>query len=211
MLTRSRITLAISVLALLATAPLSVVRPFTAELTNVLTAEASVLCGGPFDDAKATVFIRQSHGQTRMKLTVRDAAPNMAYSVWVKLADMSPLTGLPFTAAANPDEMTELATITPSDQLLSTELGAGDDGSGGETAVNGFYTDANGDGELTLALDFPLIRGAYQFQEATSFPVQAVGDDPFIIAVASHCTDNRFHGLAPGVFELWWRMEVAPF
>ncbi len=209
-----RSSMSFVVTALLGLGVLSVLLGMTPErfvLTKVLSAEAAATCGGTFDDAKATLVFKQVEGRTRMKIVVRDAKPDFGYTVWVKLFGTSPLTGAPFTPVCNPSDLADLATTTPDTELLTDELGDGDDGTGSTEAVNGFYTDGNGDGVFEIDLDFPMLRGAYQFQEATSFPPEALGDDPFIIAIASHCTDERFHGLVPGTFELWWRLEKSAF
>jgi len=180
-------------------------------LTNVLDPNGQALCGGDFADADAMLRIRQRGGQTRLAMRVRNARPDTAYSVWLRLADLSPFTGLPFTAAVHTADVPGLIPITPDAQLLTNELGPGDDGIGGPVALNGFYTDSRGNGEWNVTLDFPLVGGAYQWQRVSSQPRSPFDDSPFLLAVASHCSDNLFHGLAPGAFELWWLMTVSPF
>ena len=133
-------------------------------LTNVLDDNGQALCGGAFEDTDALLRIRQQGGETQLALVVRNARPNTAYSVWLRLADLSPFTGLPFTAAVHTSDVPGLVPITPDSQLLSKELGPGDDGTGGPQALNGFYTDGRGNGEWKVTLDFPLVGGAYQWQ-----------------------------------------------
>jgi hypothetical protein len=83
-------------------------------------------------------------------------------------------------------------------------------------AVNGFTTDANGNGEFMTALDFPLVGGAYPFNLAPAFngvagfpPVAIVNpgagvSGPFLLRIATHCSDGLAHGLNPGVIESWF-------
>ncbi len=185
--------------------------PALVDLVKVLDAPSATLCGGTYDRALARVKIEQFEGRTSLRLRITDAMPNAGYTMWVKLDGTSPITGLPFTPAANTSDLAGLVPITPDADLLTDALGTGDDGTGGDVAVNGFYTDANGDAEFSVLLDFPVIKGAFQFQEVVDAPRGATGDDPFILAIVSHCTDAKFHGLVAGVNEMWWQLQSNPF
>ena len=68
--------------------------------------------------------------------------------------------------------------------------------------------------------DFPVVGGAYPFQEATTsrpgfegVPKVALAiptpetssGTPFLIRVISHCTDQSSHGLSPATREAWFQ------
>ncbi len=91
-----------------------------------------------------------------------------------------------------------------------------------DEATNGFTTDAEGNGSVTLDLDFPIAGGAYPFQRYAGFdagnpaftretpnaiPV-AIADAssgvPFTLRLASHCGDNLHNGLVAGPHEPWF-------
>ena len=108
---------------------------------------------------------------------------------------------------------------------------------GSDELTNGFRSDANGNGRLTLTLDFPITSGAYPFQRFPDFDV--VQDDialtndanlerlggqpaaikpvaipdgsqaPATLLIASHCVDDVAHGLLPGPHENWfiWSLD----
>jgi hypothetical protein len=185
--------------------------PQIVQLTKVLSEGDAKTCGGSYDNAECTLIIRQGSGRTAMILEVENARPNTGYTIWIKLDQTSPITGLPFTACANTADLPGLVAITPDTDLISHELGMGDDGTGATSAANGFYTDENGNARFKIILDLPLVKGAYPFQEMVSAPPAALGDFPFIIGIVSHCTDNRLHGLSTGVFEFWWMLVTSPF
>jgi hypothetical protein len=99
---------------------------------------------------------------------------------------------------------------------------------GTSTPTNGFTTDKNGNAVFTIALDFPVVGGAYPFNRASAEAVaawQAAGGNPdarripspvvnpaedgiggpFLMRVISHCTDQQGHGLSPAVREAWFQ------
>ncbi len=84
-------------------------------------------------------------------------------------------------------------------------VGSGDDGTGTmelSLIPNGFLTDNSGRGHFSTDLDYPVLDGAYPFQDADlsdfgimldeSAPV-AFKARPF--AIVSHCLDNSGHGV----------------
>lgn len=92
------------------------------------------------------------------------------------------------------------------------------DPSGNANPTNGFTTDKNGNATRSIALDFPVVRGAYPFHLATkpvpnrapnvptaiSDPREGTGG-PFLIRLISHCTDQLGHALSPGIRETWFQ------
>jgi hypothetical protein len=92
----------------------------------------------------------------------------------------------------------------------------------------GFTTDAAGNADFEIDLDFPLVGGAYPFQRASDQAVQnlrsagspfplvripsAVANpaDPnisasYLLRIVSHCQDGLAHGLVPGPREAWFQ------
>jgi len=122
----------------------------------------------------------------------------------------NPLMGIPGTALIPSTHLDEAldAVSTPND-----------------TSIAGFHSDEAGNGSFFIELDFPIINGAYPFQnfegfdaaderfkvEQPSIPPVAIAMSgvPFTMRVASHCIDGLGHGLLPGPHEGWfdWKME----
>lgn len=181
------------------------------------TDEMIANCGGYYDEARARIYLREREGKTRMWITVKNAVPNTLFTVWLKLVknpdypNGSPLTGAKVTAAVDPVDIPLLASATPDDQLTETamDLGlVGDNGYGAPDLPNAFYTDARGNGNIRLALDYPITKGAYPFQSFDeSLSPLAFDNAAFTVRVASHCEDQLAHGLIPGRHEMFfdWR------
>jgi hypothetical protein len=87
---------------------------------------------------------------------------------------------------------------------------------------NSFYTDGSGTGTFKTSVNFPVVGGAYPFQQAGGVPANGTGDaipdvptaivdprtgngGPFMIRVVSHCLDNANHGLSPSNREAWFQ------
>lgn len=198
-------------------------------------------------DATATVHLKQKDDKTHLTIKVRDAAPNVLWTVWFlhtaggrTPAFPSPLTGSRVTPMANPSEIPELIASTPHEGLIpeleeygdfsSTGFGIGETGPFGdheglENAPNVFFTDKHGKGTYKKVLDFPLIKGAYPYNEAASFIYDVYGVDiqgmmpaptNFApgsprMAIVSHCYDDRAHGLLSYSDERWFALRVNPF
>ena len=91
--------------------------------------------------------------------------------------------------------------------------------------MNGFHSDEDGNGSITVDLDFPIVNGAYPFHRFEGFdpaderfpldtprahPVAIVGQSgPFTLRVASHCVDGLGHGLVAGPHEGWFDWMVG--
>lgn len=118
-------------------------------------------CGGTYDHAKAKITYEQRHGKTYVYIRVKNTVPNTLWTVWLGLdsGSASPLTGLPITALANPDDVGALVKVTPDERLTqqAADLGLhGDDGTGSQHVANGFWTNRWGYGEFRARLDYPL-------------------------------------------------------
>lgn len=179
--------------------------------------------GNAWQGATATLKIQQGGSASIAKVRLRGGAPDTVYTVWMRTAGNgpdgsaigpSPLTGggaTPFAAGTSLDAM---LSYTPPF-------------AGTATPVNGFTTDSNGNANFTISLDFPVVGGAYPFQEASAQAVadwQAAGGNPaaqrkptpvvnpadpnisapFLLRVISHCTDGLGHGLSPATREAWF-------
>ena len=183
-------------------------------------------CGGGlegYDDASGIIKIMQSSGTTKVKIKLKNARPDTHYTAWIRLKGTShgltfggsPITGGGATPLAAGTELDSLA-----DDWLAGAVGNDDGG------ANSFFTNSNGKAKATFDLDFPLVGGAYPFNElthekhleimaakGTAFvpaPTAIVDprDDrvagPFLIRVVSHCQDGHSHGLSPAHRETWF-------
>jgi hypothetical protein len=84
------------------------------ELTNTLSEGNAALCEEEFpSDARATLFLKQSHGQTWLTIIVHNARPNALFTIWVFLDGISPLTGRDVTAMVRSGLVDDLVEVTP--------------------------------------------------------------------------------------------------
>jgi len=174
--------------------------------------------GNAWQGATATLEAKQRGGNSNVEIEVTGAVPNTLFTVWVRIKGKnglnsagSPLTGGGATPLAPGSALDGLNAISPWVNAA-----------GAPSSANSFMTDAYGEGEFEVDLDFPLVRGAYPFQmTATSRPGHeghanvptAIADPrepgqegtPFLIRVVSHCTDNYSHGLSPATREAWFQ------
>lgn len=182
-----------------------------------------------WDDASAALEISQKANSSEVNIEVRDAKPNTLYTIWVRMlgsahggADNGGTTfgGSPITGGG----ATPLAHSSHLDQLVTDWVGLGS-----PTAGNAFNTDADGDADVTLDLDFPVVGGAYPFnrmshtahqlaqtKKSSAWPNPTaivnpadigIGgpSTPFMIRVISHCQDGLAHGLSPAKREAWFQ------
>ncbi|MEM7533111.1 MAG: hypothetical protein AAF639_13100 [Chloroflexota bacterium] len=175
----------------------------------------------PYDwpDAAATLEIRQGAGKSTVAVKVSDVRPNTYFTMWLRLLGEdvngvsfggNPLMGIPGTP---------LVPSTHLDEELDAVSTPNYNG------IHGFHSDDGGNGAILIELDFPIINGAYPFQnfegfdatderfkvEQPSIPPVAIAmtGAPFTLRLASHCVDGLGHGLLPGPHEGWfdWKME----
>lgn len=175
-------------------------------------------CGASSGYQTAHVKVSQKDGSSKVRFKVRNARPNTVYTVWLRIKGGagfnslgSPLTGGGATPLAPGSALYDLNDYSP----------WGAHPAGSTSPTNGFTTDADGDANWTTRLDFPLIRGAYPFQDGPT--VARPGHDdhanvptaivdprtgnggPFMMRMISHCTDGLGHGLSPGTREAWFQ------
>lgn len=185
-------------------------------VTNYPADEMIENCGGDtFDGASAEARFQFLGDSSTVEIEVAGARPNTVYTAWLRLGvGGSPLTGAGSTALADPSQIVELGTFTPTNNLTPAAMAAGlsgDDGSGSPMVANGFMTDANGSGLLKVDLSFDLADGVYPFTEFhPEIADMPLGSSPFAIRVVSHCVDNAGHGLAAGRREAWFDLRAIP-
>ena len=160
--------------------------------------------GETWDGASANIQVDQFMERTTISVTLSGAKPDTLYTTWLRLKGTDPVSGesyggSPITGAGS----TALAPSTEVGVLFDMMNGPGE-----AAAYNAFWTDASGNGQLEVELDFGLIGGAYPFPnyDPTLEEVAIVGapDAPFMIRIASHCTDGLAHGLVQGDRETWF-------
>ena len=176
-------------------------------------------CGAAIGDREAVAEIEQHNGVTTVEIRVSNAQPRKLWTVWLFLHGTSPLalmpdgsTPMPITPLVSPTSGTinALAEVTPTDRINHKVFDiVGISGTSGTTDLsmvgNGFETPL-GNGGRTFTLDFPLIKGAYPFQDynPTLSPVPILHDTKpckdctHTLVIASHCGDGEMHGLVPG-------------
>ena len=180
--------------------------------------------GNAWQGATASLKIRQDGTASLVTIDVRDAIPNTVYDVWLRMRgngpDGSQIGGSPMTGGA----ATALAPGSALDDLLAVSPPL----AGTANPVNGFTTDGNGNADWVIDLDFPVVGGAYPFQNASDGAVQNLIDAgstwplvripspvvnpvdpnisaPFLLRIVSHCTDGLTHGLSPATREAWFQ------
>lgn len=168
--------------------------------------------------ATATVKVKQKGAGSSVKIEVKGAVPDTLFTVWLRIKGTNGLNpaGSPLTGGGS----TPLAPGTALDDLDA--ISPWNDAAGAESSADSFVTNADGEGEFEIDLDFPVVGGAYPFQAtATSRPGHeghanvptAIANPadagqsgtPFLFRVVSHCLDNKTHGLSPGQREAWFQ------
>ncbi len=148
----------------------------------------------PTGTASAKINENQGKGTTAITIKVEQAKPNEFYGVWIRLKNESPLgTHIAATALAPTTAITQLLAITPPN-LGSTDM------------INGFFTNAEGNGLLRVELDFLLSEGVYPFSRydpaLPNVPLLSANDaSGGTLRIVAHCTDHLGHGLVPGTHE----------
>lgn len=163
-------------------------------------------------DARADLVLTQNATASEVTVTVEGARPDTLFTIWLMLAGGSPLMQTGATALIHSDDMAEAV------ELISAPT---------NVATNGFTTDSDGNGSITLTLDYAIVGGAFPFQRYEGFDAEnaaftrdepraipvAIADAatgaPFTLRLASHCGDNLHNGLIAGQHEPWfdWRAE----
>ena len=192
------------------------------KLSNVLSEGNAALCEEDFpSDARATLFLKQTRGQTWLTIIVHNARPHALFTVWLFLSGLSPLTGVDAMPMVRSDLVDDLVEVTPpvgfefglqnppfdsedgDTTVYMTSTGPTGPGFGTRSLIpNGFYTNRSGWGIFTTHLDFALVDGSYPFDkveipgrvaQGDFQPVPILPDFPF--GIVSHCKDEKAHGL----------------
>ena len=175
--------------------------------------------GNDWQDATANLKIEQVGDSSNVQIRVKDAVPNTHFTVWMRIKGGagfndggSPWTGGGATPLCSGTEFADLNSISPWNNAA------------GDTAphCNSFYTGANGNANFKTTVNFPVVGGAYPFQQSGGTPAHptnggapdvptAIVDPrtgtggPFMIRIISHCTDQATHGLSPATREAWFQ------
>ena len=176
-------------------------------------------CSADYPDATASMDVSQNIDATDVTITVAGAQPDTLFTVWLWLKGTD-AQGNGF--GGNPLSGKSGAPFAPSTAFAELRDATGS-GNGVTEGANVFTTDAEGNATFSTTLDFPLFGGAYPFHKIEGFepgderfvdnaklyPVALVSsgqgyDAPFMIRIASHCTDGLSHGWSAGAREPWF-------
>jgi hypothetical protein len=182
------------------------------------TVEAN--CGGPdYQDATGSLSIEHAaDGSSKVQVQINDGVPNTHYTVWMRIkggtgfnSAGSPWTGGGATPLCSGTEFATLNANSPWNSAGSTA-----------PLCNSLITNNVGNAKLRTVVNFPVVGGAYPFQQsggAAGGPGGALIPDvptaiadprtgnggPFLIRVVSHCTDGANHGLSPATREAFFQ------
>jgi hypothetical protein len=175
--------------------------------------------GNAWQGATAKLVVAQSGEGSTVNIEVEDAIPNTHFTVWMRIKGGagfndagSPWTGGGATPMCDSSNFTVLNDNSPWNNPAGSLA----------PLCNSIFTDNNGDGSLSVDVNFPLVGGAYPFQDSDGAPARpgsevipdvptAIVDPrtgnggPFMLRVISHCTDQANHGLSPAVREAWFQ------
>jgi hypothetical protein len=194
-------------------------RPAGSESGSGDTVEAN--CGGPdYQGSTGTLTIAQSGAGSTVNIEVEDAVPNTHFTVWVRIKGGagfndagSPWTTGGATPLCSGTEFADLNAYSPWNNPAGTT----------DPLCNSFFTSDDGTGTFKADVNFPVVGGAYPFQQSGGAPARPGDADnvpdvptaivdprtgnggPFMIRVVSHCTDNANHGLSPSTREAWFQ------
>jgi len=174
--------------------------------------------GYDWQNSTASLKVEQVGESSTAKILVKNAAPDTLFTVWMRVKG-----GAGFNDAGSPwttGGATPLCAGTDFADLNAISPWV--DPAGASSSCNSFDTNHKGKGETTIALNFPVVGGAYPFQQSDGALAGPNGDaipdvptaivdprtgngGPFLLRVISHCTDNASHGLSPAVREAWFQ------
>ncbi len=176
--------------------------------------------GDDWQGSTASLSVEQDNAGSHVQVTINDGVPNTHYTVWMRIkggtgfnGEGSPWTTGGATPLCSGTEFTTLNANSPWNNA------AGSQGA----LCNSLITNNNGDGRLKAIVNFPIVGGAYPFQQsggaqarpgdadnipdvptAISDPRAGTGG-PFLFRVVSHCTDGANHGLSPATREAFFQ------
>lgn len=180
------------------------------------TVEAN--CGGAdYQTATGTFTVDQKQGSSKVTVNVADAVPNTYFTVWLRVKG-----GAGFNAAGSPWTGGGATPLCSGTEFAGLNADSPWNSGGSPHGCNGFTTDGDGNGTLNTTVNFPVVGGAYPFQQSggasarpghddhadvpTAIPDPRTGNGgPFMVRVISHCTDQLNHGLSPSTREAWFQ------
>jgi hypothetical protein len=189
---------------------------------GVSTVEANCATDPSGDDwqgATAHISVEQDNAGSHVQLQIDGGVPNTHYTLWMRIKGGagfndagSPWTGGGATPMCSGTEFTELNANSPWNNAAGSQA----------KLCNSLVTNNNGDGRLKTVVNFPIVGGAYPFQQAggaVAHPTKGGGADvptaivnpatgtggPFLFRVVSHCTDGANHGLSPATREAFFQ------
>jgi len=176
--------------------------------------------GYDWQNATAKLVVAQSGEGSTVNVEVEDAVPNTHFTVWMRMKGGagfndagSPWTGGGATPMCDSSNFTVLNDNSPWNNEAGSLV----------PLCNSIYTDSNGNGSLSVDVNFPMVGGAYPFQDSDGAQARPGGADdipdvptaivdprtgnggPFLLRVISHCTDQANHGLSPATREAWFQ------
>ncbi len=177
-------------------------------------------CGGAdYQGATAKLNIAQSDDGSKVNVEVEDAVPNTHFTVWVRIKG-----GAGFNSAGSPWTGGGATPLCSGTEFASLNANSPWNNAAGSTAplCNSFSTNSAGDGTFSASVNFPVVGGAYPFQQAGGASARPGHDahadvptaivdprtgtgGPFMIRVVSHCTDGANHGLSPATREAFFQ------
>jgi len=160
--------------------------------------------GSTWDDATAHITLVQQGGISTVTMQIQGARPDTLFTSWLRLRGTDPETGEDY--GGNPINGAGSTPLAHSDDLGMLGMMAPTEG---ETeAPNAGWTDADGNGSLVVETDFEVYGGSYPFDKYhpafEPVPTVTAPDGPFLVRLASHCTDGLAHGLRGGDRETWF-------
>jgi hypothetical protein len=182
------------------------------------TVEAN--CGGDYQSATASISVEQDNAGSHVQVQINDGVPNTHYTVWMRIKGGagfndagSPWTGGGATPLCSGTEFASLNANSPWNNAAGSQA----------PLCNSIITNKNGDGTLKTIVNFPVVSGAYPFQQSNGAQARPGGADlipdvptaiadprtgtggPFLFRVVSHCTDGANHGLSPATREAFFQ------
>lgn len=175
--------------------------------------------GNAWQGATANLLVAQKGGKSEVTIEVEDAIPDTHFTVWMRMKG-----GAGFNDAGSPWTGGGATPMCSSTEFATLNANSPWNNAAGSTdpLCNSIETDANGNGKLNVTVNFPMVGGAYPFQDADNAPTNGGGNaivdvptaivdprtgtgGPFLLRVISHCTDQANHGLSPAVREAWFQ------
>lgn len=176
--------------------------------------------GNDWQGSTASISVEQDNAGSHVQVQINDGVPNTHYTVWMRIKGGSGFNsaGSPWTTGG----ATPLCSGTEFADLNANSPWNSATGSTGKLC-NSIITNNNGRGTLKTIVNFPIVGGAYPFQQSGGAQARpgdadlladvptAIADPrtgtggPFLLRVVSHCTDNANHGLSPATREAFFQ------